>query len=359
AYLRARQHGHAFEMKTVALGLNRLAELRRSALGAALYFQADAHLRLGEIADARRLLDQGGRFAFHRSDARQFASNILLNSKIALFEGDAKRAQELALGACTVFDAGSRNGYQAQIALAEARLESGDAWNPPPETERLQPCAWDRIAMDVEFGRHLTMQSRWHEAEALLAPAQLRATSLGYAGLAARAAAALSVRAAQLNEAEASTQWAATACAGLLESQDFLLALNLFLSRPPATRAKLAEPMLEVVYRRTCVLVPQLLGDDREQRAATRALLGAILATNAPNHYAGLDEAIARVNAANGALPHYAVRAAASIEQMLALTLVALHRQRCWPGRNPLLRAAVKRVVESLRPGPARSFVIG
>src|SRR5580704_8190611 len=150
AYLRARQRGHAFEMKTVALGLSRLAELRRGALGTALYLQADAHLRLGELCEAQRLLDQGGRFAFHRSDARQFASNILLNSKISLFEDDAKRAGELALGACTVFDSGSLNGYQAQIALAEARLAAGVAWLPPPETARLQPCAWDRIAMEVE-----------------------------------------------------------------------------------------------------------------------------------------------------------------------------------------------------------------
>ncbi len=358
AYLRARQRGHAFEMKTVALGLSRLAELRRSALGTALYLQADAHLRLGELGEAQRLLDQGGRFAFHRSDARQFASNILLNSKIALFEGDAKRAVDLALGACTVFTAGSRNGYQAQIALSEARLAAGAAWLPPPETARLQPCAWDRIAMDIEHGRHLGMQGRWVKAEELLSPAHLRATSLGYVGLAARAAATLSVRAAELDDAEASIRWASMAYAGLLESQDFLLGLNLF-QQPLSALHKLDDRVLDVTYRRTCVLVPQLLGDDREQSEATRTLLAAILTTEAAKQGAMLDDAIARVNAADGALPHYAARAAASLEHMLALTMLALYGQRCWPGRNARLRATIEHVIESLRPGPARNFIIG
>lgn len=196
------------------------------------------------------------------------------------------------------------------------------------------------------------------ESRRVAQPAHLRATSLGYVGLAARAAATLSVRAAELDDAEASIRWASMAYAGLLESQDFLLGLNLF-QQPLSALHKLDDRVLDVTYRRTCVLVPQLLGDDREQSEATRTLLAAILTTEAAKQGAMLDDAIARVNAADGALPHYAARAAASLEHMLALTMLALYGQRCWPGRNARLRATIEHVIESLRPGPARNFIIG
>lgn len=358
AFVRARQCDRPLEMRAVAHNLARLAAIGSSAAGKALLCRADASLRLGDIADARALLEQSGRLTFHRNDVQLFAGTMILNAKIALFEGDAERAEDLAVAAYIVLQ-GHRDAFVCQMLIAEARLSLRRAWAPPDETATLRPNAWSRIAMDVEHARTLVRgEGDLSEAQRIALSVRARAVSRDYAGLATLAAATLAACAAANGDDADARRWDVETLAGLLETNDFLLA-----ARVRRTRALVAggrDDLAGVVRRRLCVSIPQMLGDDAIQSAAVEAFATKFLdvLADASRPLSSLDEALERVSATESAFAYFALRTADDIERVASLAAIALADRRVWAGRDARAREAAEYAAGHLHAGRPRVFAV-
>ena len=357
AFVRARQFDRPLEMRAVAHNLTRLAAVGSSAAGKALLCRADASLRLGDIADARALLEQSGRLTFHRNDVQLFAATMILNAKIALFEGDAERAEDLAVAAYIALQ-GHRDAYVCQMLIAEARLALGRAWAPPDEAAALQPNAWSRIAMDVEHARTMLRDGDVSGAERTAASARSRAASLEYAGLATIAAATLAACAAARGDDAGARRWDVDTLAGLLETNDFLLAARVCRDRPLV--AGVREELAGVVRRRLCVSIPQMLADDARQQGAFEFFVTELLDVLADRSrpLSSLDEALERVCETESAFAYFGSRTADDVERVASLTAIALADRREWAGRNVRAREAVEYAAAHLHAGRPRVFAV-
>jgi hypothetical protein len=324
SFLRARQRGFVLEMKTIAASLRRLAGERGSALPVALQCQADASLRAGDVADAHVHLDLAGRLTFSRSDLRQFAAATMLQSKIALYENDTRRAEDLANGAYAVLNRHHRDAYACAVLVSQARWRRGAQWRPSLDASRLPRASWDRIAVDIEHARHLAREGRRKRAARLAMQAFTFASTAGFEGLAARAAGVMYGIATSGSRREEALQWRADAVARLLRTQDRLLCVGLLASAEPPAAAD--ERLIDAMYRRLCVFVPQMLGDDDRQRRAVRSVLAC--AFDALDDPAGMAPAIRAAadaaSASDSALAHYGSQGAAGIAEILSLTGAAL-----------------------------------
>jgi hypothetical protein len=336
AFLRARQRGHALEMRTIAASMRRLAGERGGALPLALQCQSDASLRSGNLAGAHADLDLAGRMTFSRSDLRQFAAATMLQSKIALYENDTRRAEDLANGAYAVLNRNHRDAYACTVLVSQARWQRGDAWRPSLDASRLPRGSWDRIAVDVEHARHLTREGRLKRASRLATQAYGFASAAGFEGLAARAAGTLHGIAEAGSRHDEALRWRADAIARLLRTQDHLLCAGLLGDALPVAAD---ERLVDALYRRLCVFVPQMLGDGDAARRAVFDLLECALNAldEAGESKASMRAAAEAVTASDSALVHYAGQGAAGIAEMLCLTAAAL---RDAPAAGVQLRAA-------------------
>ncbi|HTA37851.1 MAG TPA: hypothetical protein VK760_02185, partial [Candidatus Acidoferrales bacterium] len=322
AFLRARQRGFVLEMQTIAASLRRLAGERGSALPLALQCQADASLRAGDVADAHVNLDLAGRLTFSRSDLRQFAAATMLQSKIALYENETRRAEDLANGAYAVLNRNHRDAYACAVLVSQARWQRGAPWRPSLDASRLPRASWDRIAVDTEHARHLAREGRRKRAARLAAQAFAFASAAGFEGLAARAAGVMYGIAAVGSRREEALRWRADAVARLLRTQDRLLCAGLLASAEPLATD---ERLVDAMYRRLCVFVPQMLGDDERQRAAVRRLLEcALSALNDSETEASMRAAAEAAHASDSAFAHYCGQGAAGIAEILSLTGAAV-----------------------------------
>lgn len=357
AFVRARQCDRPLEMRAVAHNLARLAAVGSSAAGKALLCRADASLRLGDVGDARTLLEQSGRLTFHRNDVQLFAGTMILNAKIALFEGDAERAEDLAMAAYIVLQ-GHRDAYVCQMLIAEARLALGRAWVPPDEAAALRPNAWSRIAMDVEYARTALRGGDLPGAEQLARSARSRAVSLEYAGLATLAAATLAACAVARGDDAGARRWDVDTLAGLLETNDFLLAARVCRDRPLV--AGVREDLAAVVRRRLCVSIPQMLADDARQQDAFEVFVTELLDVLADRSrpLSSLDGALVRVCETESAFAYFGSRAADDVEHVASLTAIALADRREWAGRDVRAREAVEYAATHLHAGRPRVFAV-
>jgi hypothetical protein len=324
AFLRARQRGFVLEMRTIAASLRRLAGERGGALPVALQCQADASLRAGDVADAHVNLDLAGRLTFSRSDLRQFAAATMLQSKIALYENHTRRAEDLANGAYAVLNRHHRDAYACTVLVSQARWLRGAEWRPSLDASHLPRASWDRIAVDIEHARHLAREGRRKRAARLATQAFTFASSAGYEGLAARAAGVMYGNAAAASRRDEALRWRADAIARLLRTQDRLLCAGLLASSGPPIAPD--ERLIEAMYRRLCVFVPQMLGDDDRQRHAVKSVLECCLSAldDPPGKSPGIRAAAEAANAADSALAHYGSQGAGGIAEILSLTGAAL-----------------------------------
>ena len=324
SFLRARQRGFVLEMQTIAASLRRLAGERGGALPIALQCQADASLRAGDVSNAHMHLDLAGRLTFSRSDLRQFAAATMLQSKIALYENHTQRAEELASGAFAVLNRHHRDAYACAVLVSQARWQRGTQWRPSLDASRLPRASWDRIAVDIEHARHLAREARRKRAARLASQAFALASSAGFEGLAARAAGVMYCIAATGTRREEALRWRADAIARLLHTQDHLLCVGLLASTEPPLNAD--ERLIDAMYRRLCVFVPQMLGDDGRQRHAVRTVLESALdALDDPQKMApSIRAAAAAASDDDSALAHYCRQGAAGIAEIVSLTGAAL-----------------------------------
>jgi hypothetical protein len=324
SFLRARQRGFALEMQSIAASLRRLAGERGSALPVALQCQADASLRAGDVANAHLHLDLAGRLTFSRSDLRQFAAATMLQSKIALYENDTERAEDLANGAYAVLNRRHRDAYACAVLVSQARWQRGAQWRPSLDASRLPRASWDRISVDIEHARHLAREGRRKRAARLATRAFAFASAAGFEGLAARAAGVLYGIAAACSRREDALRWRADAIARLLHTQDRLLCVGLLASAEAPLAAD--ERLTDAMYRRLCVFVPQMLGDDDRQRRAVHHVLKCALAAldDSEGAAASIRAAADAASDSDSALAHYGRQGAAGIAEILSLTGAAL-----------------------------------
>lgn len=311
-YRQARDRGSVLEMRAIAGNLLRLAS-GPEAFALACTCRADASLRLGKIDEA---LDHLQRVAP--------PANLLGRARLALLQQDLARAEEYAQVA---FDALGRDDverFQSLVVISQARLGRSMSWRPPPGCSERPRASWERGAAAIECARHLAREGQWGRAQALAQIEHGRAAEAGYFGSAARAAAVLHDCAWMREERVAATQWRARAMEYLLTTQDCFVAMQLFSRAPLDERCGIDASLLAVFYRRLCVIVPQMLGESAEQRAAAceflAALFDAVLGTS---DLSRLEAAAAHVRRVDSPLAHYAERAAGSIAEMLALILVS------------------------------------
>jgi hypothetical protein len=286
-----------------------------------------------------------------------FAATMMLDAKIALFEGNAERAEDLAVAAYIVLQ-GHRDAYACQMLIAEARLSLGRPWAPPDEAAALRPNAWSRIAMDVEQARMLIGCGDAHGARQIARTVRSRAVALGYAGLATLAAATLAACAAALGDEGETRRWDVETLAGLLETNDFLLAARVRRTRPSIDGVRV--DLAGVVRRRLCLSIPQMLADDAAQRAAFEAFVMELLSLLADGSrpLSMLDDAIERICTSESAFAYFGSRMVDDVERVASLAAIVLADRREWPGRNVRACQAVEYAVAHLRAGRPRVFAV-
>ncbi len=211
--------------------------------------------------------------------------------------------------------------------------------------------------MDVEHARTLVRDGGdLSAAQRIAQSVRSRDVTHDYSGLATLAAATLAAYAAATGEDTGARRWDAETLAGLLETNDFLLA-----ARVRRTRSLVAgESLAGVVRRRLCVSIPQMLADDAIQSAAVEAFATGLLdvLADASRPIASLDEALERVSATESAFAYFASRTADDIERVASLAAIALADRRVWAGRNVRAREAAEYAVGHLHAGRPRIFAV-
>jgi hypothetical protein len=346
AYRRARDRGYALEMRAIAGNLRRLAP-GSEAFALACTCRADASLRLGKLDEALEHLQQVVPPA-----------NLLGRARLALLRDDLAQAEEYAQAA---FDATARDDaerYQSLVVISQARLGRSFSWRPLPGCVDLSRTSWERGAMVIECARHLAREAQWRRAETLALAEHSRAATLGYQGLAARAAGVLHACAGARGDHVAAVQWRAQAIEHLLATQDRFVALCLFLRPAYDERFGADASLRAVLYQRLCLIVPQMLGESAERRSAACEFLAVLFEaalTVVPDRR--LERAAARVRRVDSALAHYAEKAADALVEMLALVLLAAAGLDCEVSMERL-RGMLDQCASKLRPAAPRAFAI-
>ncbi len=345
AFCEARDRANALEMHAIAGNLLRLAETPCE-YGVAMECRRDAGIRLGRHAES---------IVWLPGDP---PARLLLAAKIALIAGNVAQARERAQAAVEAMGEHDTQRYRALTLVSQACLLRSMPWHPPPETAALPPQSWERISMEVEQARHLALQGDWQGAETLAGFAQRQAEIRGYQDLAARSSAVLHEASEMQGELARSRWWRALAIRRLLRTQDRVLATGLFPAhayRQPHIDVLLANAICE----RLCLIVPQMMEDDRHQRMAVRALLIALLEPllASRERSARLESAVAAVRRSESAFAHYALKLQQPVRETLALALVAL-TGRYWDDIFDRLNDPLAQIAAKVRPAVSRAIAV-
>ncbi|MGC1380787.1 MAG: hypothetical protein WA814_07160 [Candidatus Baltobacteraceae bacterium] len=311
ALARAADRENLPEMRAIAGNLLRLADTReaRAFAWAAL---ADADAGMGRGDD---VIEHLGRLPI--------AAGSIVRAKHALLAENAGDAEAFARDALAVLRDGDPARYRCHALVSQIRLVRGAPWRPPVEAKDLPICSWEHNAMGVEAARHRAAERAWGDAERLGLAAYKRAETLGYTGLIARAAAVMHAVEGARERRSPSNWWRARAIAALLPTQSRLLATRLFLDRSLDAEVAPDDLLADALYERLCLIVPQMLGEGGEQRAALRRFVAATI--DASSIEAGaIEAAIEPVRRSASAFVYYAPKLVEPICEMLALARTAL-----------------------------------
>jgi hypothetical protein len=345
AYLRARDRGSALEMRAIAGNLLRLGP-GPEAFALACTCRADANLRLGRLEEALEHL-------------RQVAApaNLLGRAQLALLRNDLALAEEYAQAACDALARDDAERYQSLVVVSQARFGRSFSWRPAGGCVDLPRGRWERGAMVIECARHLAREGQWQRAEAFALAEHSRAATLGYQGLAARAAGVLHACAGTRKDHVAALRWRAQAIEHLLATQDRFVAMRLFLRPAYDEHCGVDASLRAVLYRRLCLIVPQMMGESAEQRAAACEFLAVLLDGALVPDRRRLERAAARVRRADCALAHYAEKVADALAEILALVLLSA-TGLAWEVLTEQLRGMLDQCASKLRPAAPRAFAI-
>ncbi|MBV8154256.1 MAG: hypothetical protein JOY98_07540 [Candidatus Eremiobacteraeota bacterium] len=353
AFARARERSHALEMRAIAGSLHRLAS--DSTFTLALRCQAEAELRLGRNALAAGILEDAAKRAFDRKESIEFAAVTWLRAEIHHFQGATETAHELAAGALKVLKPPCSEWIAGQLLAARVSLARRVPWFVPPEADVLATDSNGAVSFAVVEAQLAAAHSDWKRVRELAEPALLRAETSEFDGAAAAAAAVLSLAHRACGELDEALRLRARALRALLRSQDYLCANRLFGNVPQVGNATIEDALLDVLYERIGLLVPQIVNDDADQIDAVRRLIAEIVARALDRFRPrrSIEAAAERVRALDSAFASYGPSAFDAIEEMLTLALVALAGQRCWSGQHPVLGetlAGIRQAFAGCRP---------
>jgi hypothetical protein len=345
AYDAARDGGRVSEMRTIAANLCRLAQTA-STHAVARQALAETHAHLGNVKEASELLD-----------AVTASAPAVVRAQLSLLEMNGRAAVEHAQRGLRV--AGNQDRYRLFVLISHGRLIEGAPWAPPSEAVALAASSPERIAMEAESARHLARQGHTREAEERAHSAHRRAERLGFQPIAARCAAALSATALARGSLASARWWRARATELLLRAQDRLLATGLFVSGECGASLGLDAHLIQTLYDRFCVIVPQMFGESGTGPAAVRDFLVAALECGiaSKRRSPSLDRAVASVARSGSALSDYAQRCAPDIAESLALALTAL-ANRPWHEAAETARELVEESARRLCPAVPRAIAI-
>jgi hypothetical protein len=274
-FLRARHRSDAAEALRVASNLRRIAQDRAVWRSRALLAQAESRIRLGRIREATDFLDEADRLNLRASAIGPLASAGALRAEIALLNGDDPLAERLASGAYIVLRGRHYDSYRCLTTIARARLRMGKPWACSDALDVLAPLAWDRVSVTIERARHLRADGFTRAARACAAEGFRVSASLGYEGLAARAAATIG---ATFDEAsQMRREWYLRALSHLLTTRDHSIAGDLFWSGDQTANempfGSFGDEAIDVLYSGLMTSIPQLATEAERDGPAARAYL--------------------------------------------------------------------------------------
>ncbi|MGB8964524.1 MAG: hypothetical protein WCB99_02675 [Candidatus Cybelea sp.] len=345
AFFRARDRANVLEMRSIAGSLLRWAENRDARIFARQCI-AEANVHLGNADEAVEQLR-----------GLPPNSSPMVRAKLALLQRNFEAAKAYAQGALAESNGDDR--YRCLALIAQLRLAQGGAWGSPPELTGPRPQTWEGIAMEVADAYDLAHQGKWSDAERTALAAHRRSDSLGFQGLAARSAAVLAAVTEARAETTQSKQWRARAVERLLATQDRLLATGLFLPSQDREWCELDRWLNAAIYRRLCLVVPQMQGETDLQSAAVCGLLEAILDTrSSPLRDSNrLTTAVSRLAASDSAFVHYAGKLQEPIRDTLALAVSAMTGAP-WIAVVEILREPLAEILLKLRPTALRTIAV-
>jgi hypothetical protein len=307
AFLTARHHGRIREMVAVSASLRRLASSPRSNSIAALA-QAEAAICSGRIEQAERFLEHFASINASRRNTVQAAIEAMLRADIALYRGDASLANRLATAAYAILDGRHLEARKCAVAVSRSRSALNNQWDYAGFVTELGPRSYDYLALECERARHLLKAGAAAQAERGARLVLETATELGFEGVAARSSAVLAAcRAVRSQVSESYENQLNAALRGLLSSGDWSLAVDIFdlpLQRREFGPFEIDEALLDILYDRLVLAVPQMTTDGAGAIEATRAFLEAAIAGAAGNAN-GLQSTTAALHSSGAALLHY------------------------------------------------------
>ena len=343
ALRRAKEGGRILEMRSIAGNMLRLAE-SRSQRASAAEFRADACARLGRTGEALAQHEE------LRPPAR-----LALSAKLALVAGETARAEAYAQAAVRAQPEFDGRYEYAGLAMQARRMQSLP-WDAMPASAAFD--RWERIANDAESARRFAAGEVWDRAESVAYAAYVEAERSDFAAPCANAAAVLcAVEVARGRKASAFA-WRAEAIRHMLATQDRVLACGLTLA--PARGECIPDACLTAtVYDRLCLVVPQMQGEDGEQRSAVCSLLDELIraAVGAPPARAPLDCAAERVARSDAAFAHYAARFEEPIIEVLALVGIAA-RATAWDAAAERVGAPLRYALSRISPTAPKTIAV-
>jgi hypothetical protein len=166
----------------------------------------------------------------------------------------------------------------------------------------------------------------WNSAQSLAARSWERCERLGFGGLSAVAAAILGAADDARGDRAGGEFWRARAIERLLPTQDRVLASSLF-PQPGYSRRHGSDRLLTaVLYERLTLIVPEMLGESPQRRAAVESWLATVVDAAILRDCGGDDlvRARAMLVQADCALVRYADRTRLPVAEIVALAIVAL-----------------------------------
>lgn len=216
---------------------------RRDSIAVArgLLLEAEAAVRLGDVAQADEMLAYLHRLALGTKDVRSVAHLTLLSANRAFIRGDVSEAEELASAALLVLREHHPDNAFCESTVARARLRLGKPWRLPERAKNRPTDSWDRIALEVLQARFDLRDANLPDAFAIASHVLDRAKANGYTGLTAHAAATLAAVAGITGDDDLEQRLYIEAWRVIVDGEDRLAASDLFVF--PGVRPREVGPV--------------------------------------------------------------------------------------------------------------------
>ena len=126
--------------------------------------EAEVETGRGDVASARKSLDQAWRLSMSGRDAVLLAGSAFAEAQLAFVCGAYERAFRFAFAAAVGLRASRSCSMLAQVIAGKAALASGTAWRPPDDWVQRYPDSWLRADLEAIRARRLLVDGLTNEA---------------------------------------------------------------------------------------------------------------------------------------------------------------------------------------------------